>query len=232
MPFRSRRSLRLISALSGYSGPCPPCRVVVHKRCHCGQPMSLSCPDLSEAQMRDAHSASSAAMDALLSCGKVCHKRLPNCKHTCRSKCHPGECPSPELCDRKVTVRCSCGRQKMVGWWRVVVAQVTPRPQQVRCYEVQAAAGAPLICCDDECERNASEQPETQTTTTATVQPSQKPRKRKNKKSSTKRDFRKKVRGFTAKQWAAAALVVVLMGLAIFGLLRFRASKQLRKREL
>ena len=39
--------------------------------------------------------------------------QLP-CGHRCPRQCHPGSCPSPEKCRRKVTLRCSCRRIKKV----------------------------------------------------------------------------------------------------------------------
>lgn len=45
---------------------------------------------------------------AVRSCGGPCHRKLPNCTHLCPEICHPGQCPSPDKCSKKVTVRCGC----------------------------------------------------------------------------------------------------------------------------
>ncbi|GMP69411.1 hypothetical protein CsSME_00028685 [Camellia sinensis var. sinensis] len=37
----------------------------------------------------------------------ICRK-LPYCTHLCPEICHPGQCPAPEKCSEKVTVRCGC----------------------------------------------------------------------------------------------------------------------------
>ena len=39
--------------------------------------------------------------------------QLP-CGHRCPLGCHHGNCPPPETCQRKVTLRCSCRRLKKV----------------------------------------------------------------------------------------------------------------------
>lgn len=34
--------------------------------------------------------------------GYCCCRKLPNCTHLCPEICHPGQCPSPEKCGKKV----------------------------------------------------------------------------------------------------------------------------------
>ncbi|KAJ6325098.1 hypothetical protein OIU76_012226 [Salix suchowensis] len=60
---------------------------------------------------------------AARSCGGSCHRKLPNCTHLCPKICHPGQCPSPDKCTKKVTVRCQCQTLK----------------KEMPCQEVQAA---------------------------------------------------------------------------------------------
>ncbi|XP_061975548.1 NF-X1-type zinc finger protein NFXL2 [Populus nigra] len=84
-----------------HPGDCPPCKVLVKRSCYCGSMVHVfECiyyNNLSEKEQMAARS-----------CGGSCHRKLPNCTHLCPKTCHPGQCPSPEKCAKKVTVRCQC----------------------------------------------------------------------------------------------------------------------------
>ncbi|EXB88390.1 NF-X1-type zinc finger protein NFXL2 [Morus notabilis] len=87
--------------LTCHPGDCPPCKVLVKRSCHCGSMVHVfECiyyNSLSEKEQMNVRS-----------CGGPCHRKLPNCTHLCPETCHPGQCPSPEKCSKKVSVRCGC----------------------------------------------------------------------------------------------------------------------------
>lgn len=99
-----------------HPGDCPPCKVLVKRSCYCGSMVHVfECiyyNNLSEKEQMAARS-----------CGGSCHRKLPNCTHLCPKTCHPGQCPSPDKCAKKVTVRCQCQTLK----------------KEMPCQEVQAA---------------------------------------------------------------------------------------------
>ncbi|XP_057476794.1 NF-X1-type zinc finger protein NFXL2 isoform X1 [Actinidia eriantha] len=84
-----------------HPGVCPPCKVLIKRSCHCGAMVHVfeclyynSLPEKEQMTVR--------------SCGGPCHRKLPYCTHLCPEICHPGQCPAPEKCCKKVTVRCGC----------------------------------------------------------------------------------------------------------------------------
>ncbi|XP_021904144.1 NF-X1-type zinc finger protein NFXL2 isoform X2 [Carica papaya] len=84
-----------------HSGECPSCKVLIKRSCHCGSLVhAFECiyyNTLSEKEQM-----------TIRSCGGPCHRKLPNCTHLCPETCHPGQCPVPDKCCKKVTVRCKC----------------------------------------------------------------------------------------------------------------------------
>ena len=59
-----------------HRGACDPCPQRVHRDCFCGATrLRLACADV--------NGASPAAVEALLSCGSVCHRRMDACPHLC-----------------------------------------------------------------------------------------------------------------------------------------------------
>ncbi|CAL5407478.1 unnamed protein product [Camellia sinensis] len=94
-----------------HPGECPPCKVLIRRLCHCRSMVHVfEC--MSEKEQM-----------TVRSCGGPCHRKLPYCTHLCPEICHPGQCPAPEKCSKKVTVRCGC--QTLKKEWL--------------CHEVQAA---------------------------------------------------------------------------------------------
>jgi NF-X1-type zinc finger protein NFXL1 len=83
--------------------------------CHCGKTdLTFPCSEhqqILKQQHLQRLAGGSSAVDALC-CGKVCHKELPFCPHSCTALCHKGNCPEAKSCSEEVTVRCSCRRQK------------------------------------------------------------------------------------------------------------------------
>ncbi|KAM7499374.1 hypothetical protein LguiA_023788 [Lonicera macranthoides] len=95
---------------------CPPCKVLIKRSCHCGAMVHVfECVYYIRLSQKE--------QSAVRSCRGPCHRKLPNCTHLCPETCHPGQCPPPEKCSKKVTVRCAC--QTLKKEWA--------------CHEVQAA---------------------------------------------------------------------------------------------
>ncbi|XP_050250780.1 NF-X1-type zinc finger protein NFXL2 [Quercus robur] len=84
-----------------HPGDCPPCKVLVKRSCHCGSMVHVF-------ECLYYNSLSEKEQMAVRSCGGPCHRKLPNCTHLCPETCHPGACPSPDKCRKKVFVRCKC----------------------------------------------------------------------------------------------------------------------------
>ncbi|KAL9973519.1 hypothetical protein ACROYT_G019988 [Oculina patagonica] len=110
-----------------HPGDCPSCKQMVKLPCHCRLMLVyVSCSELT--------SADEQTRNELMSCKNQCPKNLAACGHRCSSNCHAGACPSPELCNRKSTVRCPCRRKK----------------KDFPCHMVQR--GEAKLDCDEECE--------------------------------------------------------------------------------
>nr|AAW22876.1 unknown [Solanum lycopersicum] len=87
--------------LSCHPGECPPCKALIKRSCHCGSMVHVF-------ECIYYNSLSAKEQLTVRSCGGPCHRKLPNCTHLCPETCHPGECPSPDQCSKKVNVRCGC----------------------------------------------------------------------------------------------------------------------------
>lgn len=84
-----------------HPGDCPPCKSLIKRACHCGSMVHVFECDYYT-------SLTEAEQMTVRSCKGPCHRKLPNCVHLCPVTCHPGECPSPDECSKKVSVRCAC----------------------------------------------------------------------------------------------------------------------------
>lgn len=84
-----------------HPGECPPCKALIKRSCHCGSMVHVF-------ECIYYNSLSAKEQLTVRSCGGPCHRKLPNCTHLCPETCHPGECPSPDQCSKKVNVRCGC----------------------------------------------------------------------------------------------------------------------------
>ncbi|XP_052185775.1 NF-X1-type zinc finger protein NFXL2 isoform X2 [Diospyros lotus] len=84
-----------------HPGECPPCKVLIKRSCHCGSMVHVF-------ECLYYNSMSKEEQMTARSCGGPCHRKLPYCTHLCPERCHPGQCPAPEKCSKKVTVRCGC----------------------------------------------------------------------------------------------------------------------------
>nr|DAD26217.1 TPA_asm: hypothetical protein HUJ06_027685 [Nelumbo nucifera] len=84
-----------------HPGECPPCKTLIKRSCHCGSMVHVfECTYYNKLPEKE--------QVTIRSCGGPCHRKLPNCTHLCPETCHLGQCPLPEKCCKKVTVRCKC----------------------------------------------------------------------------------------------------------------------------
>ncbi|KAG6393535.1 hypothetical protein SASPL_147778 [Salvia splendens] len=84
-----------------HPGECPPCKTLIKRSCHCGSMVHVF-------ECKYYNCLSQKEQMVVRSCKGPCHRKLPNCTHLCPETCHPGPCPSPDKCSKKVTVRCGC----------------------------------------------------------------------------------------------------------------------------
>lgn len=98
-------------SLGCHPGPCPPCPVVLHVRCHDGKrTLGVRCSALNDGKPDS--DATRAAKEALRSCGER-HGALLDCGlHECARTCHAGECGE---CEEVRPKRCFCGREEQEG---------------------------------------------------------------------------------------------------------------------
>uniref|UniRef100_A0A803M3T6 NF-X1-type domain-containing protein n=1 Tax=Chenopodium quinoa TaxID=63459 RepID=A0A803M3T6_CHEQI len=126
---------------------CPLCKVLLKRACHCGAMVHVfECiyyNTLSEKEQLSARS-----------CGGPCHRKLPYCTHLCPETCHPGPCPSPEKCCKKVTVRCGCHNLKKE--WLCCDVQTSYRNSGHDLKDIpKTQYGYGLLSCDSSCKSKA-----------------------------------------------------------------------------
>ncbi|XP_020522415.1 NF-X1-type zinc finger protein NFXL2 isoform X2 [Amborella trichopoda] len=203
---------------------CPPCKVLIKRSCHCGTMVHVFECALYNSMFEE-------EQQQARSCGGPCHRKLPNCTHLCPETCHPGKCPSPEKCSKKVTVRCVCLHLK----------------KQWLCHDVQAACcnskhdmreisrsqfGIGLLPCTSECDiacKKKTTNPEVHQRKITMMEDKAKPallpkgRKRREHKQEIKRSSKLEKQVFqvitlTAQKWLLiATMVVLLLVFAYFG---------------
>ncbi|XP_059627974.1 NF-X1-type zinc finger protein NFXL2 isoform X2 [Cornus florida] len=126
-----------------HPGECPPCKVLVKRSCHCGSMVhAFDCIYYNRLSAEEQMN--------VRSCVGPCHRKLPNCTHLCPEICHPGQCPAPEKCSKKVTVRCGCQTLKREWLCRNVQAAycnagVDPKDVSKNQY------GLRLLPCNSDC---------------------------------------------------------------------------------
>lgn len=133
--------------LTCHPGDCPPCKSLIKRSCHCGSMVHVF-------ECTYYNSLSEEEQMAVRSCGGPCHRKLPNCPHLCPEICHPGQCPAPEKCSKKVTVRCGC--QTLKKEWSCQEVQAAYRNVSSNSKEIpknQYALG--LLPCNSECKGKA-----------------------------------------------------------------------------
>ncbi|XP_056634026.1 NF-X1-type zinc finger protein NFXL1 [Diorhabda sublineata] len=85
-----------------HPGGCPPCKVMIRIKCYCGlNQLYVSCADWLNVDKKA----------ELQTCGNQCPKSY-ECGHRCKANCHPGPCPNPDQCKKKMKVICKCKRIK------------------------------------------------------------------------------------------------------------------------
>jgi NF-X1-type zinc finger protein NFXL1 len=91
-----------------HPSPCKPCPQGIKLKCHCG--LNQLHPPCHQWTMVNSQGIKEE-IEKLLSCGNQCAKNY-SCGHRCQADCHPGECPKPEACRKKVKIFCTCKRLK------------------------------------------------------------------------------------------------------------------------
>lgn len=128
-----------------HPGECPTCTVLIKRSCHCGAMVHVfECTYYNSLSVKEQLS--------IRSCRGPCHKKLPNCFHLCPETCHPGPCPSPQKCGKKVTVRCACQNLKKEWICQDVQAAYCNSgrdPKDISKNQI----GVGLLSCSSECTR-------------------------------------------------------------------------------
>lgn len=126
---------------------CPPCKVLLKRACHCGAMVHVF-------ECIYYNTLSEKEQLSVRSCGGPCHRKLPNCTHLCPETCHPGPCPSPEKCSKKVTVRCGCHTLKKE--WLCQDLQAAYRKSGRDPKDIpKTQFGLGLLPCDSSCKSRA-----------------------------------------------------------------------------
>ncbi|XP_076361940.1 uncharacterized protein LOC143252933 isoform X2 [Tachypleus tridentatus] len=113
--------------LQCHPGPCPPCTMMVSKKCECGKTKKNVRCNQSET----------------LTCSGVCNKKL-NCKlHVCSQQCHAGSCPP---CQVELEQNCYCGKS-----FRKVTC--TLETNKINRYSCDAPCGKQLDCGNHYCDK-------------------------------------------------------------------------------
>ncbi|KAF6153638.1 hypothetical protein GIB67_027505 [Kingdonia uniflora] len=126
-----------------HPGDCPPCSVLIKRSCHCGSMVHVfECTYynslLEKEQLR------------IRSCGGPCHRKLCYCSHLCPEMCHPGKCPYPGKCSKKVNVRCGC--QNLKKEWVCQDVQAAYRNTSRDPKDISKNQfGVGLLPCDSNC---------------------------------------------------------------------------------
>ena len=177
------------SSHSCHFGDCPPCTVPIAKECIGGHVVLRNIPCGSKdircnklcgktrqcgmhACGRTCHAPpcdTSPGPEPGLktSCGQTCGAPRRDCRHTCKSPCHPSSLCPDERCDFPVTITCSCGRitatvpcdagGNIGGFsadtlYEASIIQKLPAPlQPVEASGKKIPLGQRKFMCDDEC---------------------------------------------------------------------------------
>ncbi|KAL9231438.1 hypothetical protein vseg_006668 [Gypsophila vaccaria] len=202
-----------------HSGECPPCKVLLKRSCHCGALVHVF-------ECEYYNTLSEKEQLRVRSCSGPCHRKLPNCTHLCPEICHPRDCPSPEKCSKKVTVRCGCYNLKKE--WQCQDVQLAYRNSGRDPTEIpKTQFGLGLLPCDSSCKSKAQaieselqlrkpKQSEKKETENGTHVP--KRRKRREQALETKQASKLQKLVSTLKRFALfIVLLIVLVAFVYFG---------------
>ncbi|XP_032290175.2 NF-X1-type zinc finger protein NFXL1-like [Drosophila virilis] len=96
-----------------HAPPCAPCSFVIKSKCHCGlNQVMYKCSEYFNQEEGGSVQQTLERRQKFGSCGNRCLKNF-ECGHRCITVCHPGPCPNPELCRKKVRIYCACKRLKL-----------------------------------------------------------------------------------------------------------------------
>ncbi|KAJ0046280.1 hypothetical protein Pint_06519 [Pistacia integerrima] len=128
-----------------HPGECPNCKVLIKRSCHCGSMVHVF-------ECIYYNTLSDKEQMTVRSCGGPCHRKLPNCTHLCPEICHPGQCPSPEKCCKKINVRCAC--QTLKKEWQCQDVQAAYRNTGCDPKDISKNQfGVGLLPCNSDCKR-------------------------------------------------------------------------------
>ncbi|XWS56730.1 hypothetical protein CRYUN_Cryun09bG0110600 [Craigia yunnanensis] len=132
-----------------HPGECPPCKVLVKRSCHCGAMVhAFECIYYNSLSEKD--------QVAVRSCRGPCHRKLPNCTHLCPEICHAGQCPAPDKCCKRVTVRCKC--QTLKKEWICQDVQAAYRDTGYDPKDISKNQfGLGLLPCNSDCKSKVQE---------------------------------------------------------------------------
>ncbi|KAF9596944.1 hypothetical protein IFM89_014523 [Coptis chinensis] len=128
-----------------HPGDCPQCQVLIKRSCHCGSMVHVF-------ECTYYNSLPEKEQQSIRSCRGPCHRKLPNCSHLCPETCHPGPCPSPDKCCKKINVRCAC--QNLKKEWVCQEVQAAYRNSGRDPMDISKNQfGIGLLSCNSECSR-------------------------------------------------------------------------------
>lgn len=120
-----------------HPSPCSPCKQHIRIRCHCQlNLLYIICFEWTNANEQK--------KIAMLSCQNRCPKEL-SCGHRCPVICHPNNCPTNEVCKKKVTIRCFCKRIKREYLCNAVTSNKIAIECDEICKELQEKEKAALL---------------------------------------------------------------------------------------
>ncbi|EIE25322.1 hypothetical protein COCSUDRAFT_65191 [Coccomyxa subellipsoidea C-169] len=128
---------------------CLPCGLTCQRHRPCGHACLLEChtSDCPPCEV-EARRQPGAELQSLLSCGKPCYRKLPECPHHCEAICHLSECPASSSCQKEVTVRCACRRMREKRACSAVRQQLAARHLPA---DFDASTAVQLLECDAKC---------------------------------------------------------------------------------
>ncbi|KAJ3694945.1 hypothetical protein LUZ60_000322 [Juncus effusus] len=195
---------------------CPPCKSLVKRSCHCGSMKHVfECTYYNMLNNEEQLKARS--------CGGPCHRKLPNCPHLCSEICHPGQCPSIDLCAKKVTVRCACSTLKK-EWICQDVLKVYRNSGRDLKEITRSQFGLGLIPCGTNCKKEIKEvdselhlrKTHESKSESLEVENVPKRRKRRNKEQENNRTSKFDVIKTAVKRWLYIALIVLVVLVAAY----------------
>ena len=150
--------------LNCHDGPCPPCEVLITKKCRCGKEAfkNIKCGDTKILICNNicdcilpcgVHFCQlkchihNEEYDKNYTCNMICQRQLLKCEHLCKEKCH-GESECNEYkCDERIFWYCKCKTNKK----NVICGEFKKIKED---YQKEHKDQEYLLPCNDECVRS------------------------------------------------------------------------------